>query len=146
MPEQRQNNDPIKNDPSLNRNLDIAIVLATFNERENVSEMITRVSAALTGLSWEMIFVDDDSPDGTAEVIRTFAVEDSRIRLIQRIGRRGLSSAYIEGMLSTTANFVAVLDADLQHDERILPQMLQKLRTEALDIVVATRNADGGSM
>lgn len=126
--------------------LDIAVILPTFNERGNVAEIIARVSAALTGLSWELIFVDDDSPDGTAAAVRAIAARDRRIRLIQRIGRRGLSSACIEGILATPADFVAVMDADLQHDERILPRMLSKLRAEALDIVVATRNAEGGSM
>jgi len=132
--------------PNRNREIDIAVVVPTFNERENVGEVVARLSAALTGLDWELIFVDDDSPDGTAEVITSFATEDRRIRLIQRIGRRGLSSACIEGILATPANCVAVMDADLQHDEGILPRMLQKLRGEALDVVVATRNADGGSM
>ncbi len=132
--------------PAGNREIQIAVVLPTFNERENVAEVIARLSVALAGLDWELIFVDDDSPDGTAEMVSAFALEDRRIRLIRRIGRRGLSSACIEGILATPATFVAVMDADLQHDERILPQMLQKLRAEALDVVVATRNADGGSM
>jgi dolichol-phosphate mannosyltransferase len=135
----------------LTSRVDIAVVLPTFNERDNVAEVIGRLSTALTGLSWELIFVDDDSPDGTAEAVRAFAARDRRIRLIQRIGRRGLSSACVEGMLATTANCIAVMDADLQHDETILPLMLEKLRSEtvhgaALDIVVGTRNADGGSM
>ena len=128
------------------RSLDIAVVLPTFNESGNVAEVVDRLSSVLTGLNWELIFVDDDSPDGTAEMVRSLALNDRRIRLIQRIGRRGLSSACIEGILATPANYVAVMDADLQHDERILPQMLRKLRKEALDIVVGTRNADGGSM
>jgi dolichol-phosphate mannosyltransferase len=132
--------------PSGNREIDIAVVLPTFNESENVAEVIARLSAALTGLDWELIFVDDDSPDGTARIVSGFAQEDRRIRLIQRIGRRGLSSACIEGILATPATCVAVMDADLQHDERILPRMLQNLRGEGLDIVVATRNSDGGSM
>ena len=100
----------------------------------------------LASLDWELIFVDDDSPDGTSDLVRAYSGEDRRIRLIQRIGRRGLSSACIEGIMTTSADYVAVIDADLQHDETILPQMLQKLRREDLDIVVATRRADGGSM
>jgi len=132
--------------PIQRREIDIAVVLPTFNERENVPEVIARLSAALSGLDWELIFVDDDSPDGTAELLTSYALADRRIRLIRRIGRRGLSSACIEGILATPANCIAVMDADLQHDESILPRMLAKLRGEALDIVVATRNADGGSM
>ena len=126
--------------------LDLAVVLPTFNERENIPLVIERLTEALRGLVWEAIFVDDDSPDGTAEVIAAHARWDPRIRLIQRVGRRGLSSACIEGMMSTSAPVVAVMDADLQHDESILPRMLQRLREESLDIVIGTRNADGGSM
>jgi dolichol-phosphate mannosyltransferase len=111
-----------------------------------VAEVIDRVSIALEGLNWELIFVDDDSPDGTGETVRSFAAKDGRIRLIERIGRRGLTSACMEGILATPANYVAVMDADLQHDETILPRMLDKLRDEGLDIVVGTRNSVGGSM
>jgi dolichol-phosphate mannosyltransferase len=128
------------------RFLDVAVVIPTYNERENVAEFISVLESALQGLRWELVFVDDDSPDGTGNLLREIARRDSRIRLIQRIGRRGLSSACIEGMLSTSASHVAVMDADLQHDERILPQMLSRLREGALDVVVGTRNAEGGSM
>lgn len=131
---------------SLNRDSSIAVVLPTFNERENIPAVIERLSAALAGLNWELVFVDDDSPDGTSDVVRSYASEDPRIRLIQRIGRRGLSTACIEGILATATDYVAVMDADMQHDETILPQMLQKLLGEDLDIVVATRRADGGGM
>jgi len=126
--------------------LDLAVVLPTYNERENVAEVIHRLSTTLEGLNWEVIFVDDDSPDGTSDVVREFAAHDHRIRLVQRIGRRGLSSACVEGILASSANCIAVMDADLQHDESILPQMLEKLRSQSLDIVVGTRNAEGGSM
>jgi dolichol-phosphate mannosyltransferase len=127
-------------------NLSIAVILPTYNERENIPALIDRLSTALAGLDWELVFVDDDSPDGTSDLVRTYAGQDKRIRLIQRVGRRGLSTACIEGIMATSANYVAVIDADLQHDETILPQMLQKLRCDDLDIVVATRSADGGSM
>ena len=126
--------------------LDLAVVLPTFNERPNVPIVIERLSEALRGLAWEAIFVDDDSPDGTANIVAAHARWDPRIRLIHRVGRRGLSSACIEGMMSTTAQAVAVMDADLQHDERLLPRMLERLREEGLDIVIGTRNSDGGSM
>jgi dolichol-phosphate mannosyltransferase len=126
--------------------LDLAVVLPTFNERENIPLVIERLTEALRGLVWEAIFVDDDSPDGTADVIAVHARWDPRVRLIHRVGRRGLSSACIEGMMATTAPVVAVMDADLQHDESILPRMLKRLREESLDIVIGTRNADGGSM
>jgi dolichol-phosphate mannosyltransferase len=128
------------------RNPEIAVIIPTFNECQNVPELIGRLRATLQGLSWELIFVDDDSPDGTAEAVSRASATDRRIRLIHRIGRRGLSSACIEGMLATSAPFLAVMDADLQHDESLLPSMLNKARSEGLDVVVGTRNADGGSM
>jgi dolichol-phosphate mannosyltransferase len=126
--------------------IDLAVVLPTYNERENIPEIIARLEEVLQGLRWELIFVDDDSPDGTAEVVRAYARRDCRIRLLHRVARRGLSSACIEGIMATSANYVAVMDADMQHDETILPKMLARLREESLDIVVGTRNAQGGSM
>jgi dolichol-phosphate mannosyltransferase len=132
--------------PGLQRRIDLALVIPTYNERGNIPELIARIESALQSLSWELIFVDDDSPDDTAEVIASFARHDHRIRLIHRVGRRGLSSACIEGILATTSNYVAVMDADMQHDETVLPQMLSTLRQDSLDLVVGTRNADGGSM
>ncbi len=124
----------------------LAIVLPTFNERDNVATLIARIHQALEGIAWEAIFVDDDSPDGTAEMVLELARQDSRIRLLHRIGRRGLSSACIEGVLATSAPFVAIMDADLQHDETVLPRMLEQLRSQSLDVVVGTRNSRGGSM
>ena len=126
--------------------LDLAVILPTYKERENIPLIIDKLEDALQGLAWEAIFVDDDSPDGTAEVVTAHARLDTRIRLIHRVGRRGLSSACLEGMLATSAPVVAVMDADLQHDETILPEMLRRLNQESLDLVVGTRNAEGGSM
>jgi dolichol-phosphate mannosyltransferase len=126
--------------------LDLAVVLPTLNERDNIPEILSRLEKTLRGLHWEIIFVDDDSADGTADLIRSHARIDPRIRLLHRVGRRGLASACIEGILATAAQYVAVMDADLQHDETILPRMLARLRSDSLDIVVATRNAQGGSM
>ena len=126
--------------------LDLAIVLPTYNERENIPLLLNKLDDALQGIAWEAIFVDDDSPDGTAEIVSAHARLDGRVRLLHRVGRRGLSSACIEGMLATSAPVVAVMDADLQHDETILPVMLHRLQRESLDLVVGTRNAEGGSM
>ena len=125
---------------------ELAIVVPTYKEADTVAELARRVSVALDGIAWEIIFVDDDSPDGTAARVRELARGDARIRLIQRIGRRGLSSACIEGMLATSAPFLAVMDGDLQHDESLLPAMLQALREEALDIVVGSRYVAGGGV
>jgi dolichol-phosphate mannosyltransferase len=123
---------------------ELSIIVPTFNERENVAELIERLVACLAERSWEVVFVDDDSPDGTADVVRKHAAADSRVRCLQRIRRRGLSSACIEGMLATAAPYLAVIDADLQQDERLLPQMLDILRQGDTDIVVGSRCAPGG--
>jgi dolichol-phosphate mannosyltransferase len=125
---------------------ELSIVVPTFNERENIAELIRRLAVCLGTRSWEVIFVDDDSPDGTADVVREHAAADSRVRCVQRIGRRGLSSACVEGMLATTAPYLAVIDADLQHDERLLPQMLDTLKQGDTDIVIGSRYAPGGDV
>lgn len=105
-----------------------------------------RLDVVLRGVEYEVIVVDDDSPDGTADAVREVARVDRRVRVIQRVGRRGLSSACIEGFMATAAPYIAVMDADLQHDETVLPVMLGKLREEELDLAIGTRNAGGGSM
>jgi dolichol-phosphate mannosyltransferase len=126
--------------------LDLSIVVPTFNERQNVKELVARVERAMNGLRWEMVFVDDDSPDGTSSEIRALAVRDSRIRCIRRIGRRGLSSACIEGMLASAAPVLVVIDADLQHDERKIPEMFEVLQAEGSDVVIASRYIAGGAI
>ena len=125
---------------------DLAIVLPTFNESGNVGPIVDRLEKALKGIRYEVIFVDDDSPDGTADVVRRLARDRDNLRVLQRIGRRGLASACIEGILAAAAPYVAVMDADLQHDESILPEMLRRIREENLDLVVGSRNIAGGSM
>lgn len=107
-------------------------------------ELHSRLSAVMASESWELIFVDDDSPDGTADLVRELANKDPRVRCIHRIGRRGLSTAVVEGALSSSAPIVVVMDADLQHDETILPSMFKELRSRNLDIVVGSRYVDGG--
>lgn len=128
------------------RSPEFCIVIPTFNERDNLPELIGRLRRVLVDENWEVIFVDDDSADGTAECARAVAREDPRIRCIQRIGRRGLSSACVEGMLASSAPYLAVMDADLQHDEAILTEMLRMLRNGEADVVVGTRYAGGGSV
>ena len=125
---------------------ELALIIPTLNECDNVIELLGRLQAALTGIRWEVIFVDDDSRDGTQEVLRELARSWPNVRCLVRIGRRGLSSACIEGMLATAAPVLAVMDADLQHDETLLPLMLQKIRRDDLDVVVASRFAAGGSV
>jgi dolichol-phosphate mannosyltransferase len=124
----------------------LAVVVPTLNERSNVVVLVGLLHAVLAGIEWEVVFVDDDSRDGTADVARRLAQSDPRVRCIQRIGRRGLSSACIEGILATSAPVVAVMDADLQHDETLLPRMYAALAGGDLDIVVASRYVAGGSV
>jgi len=125
---------------------ELAVVIPTLNERDNVPLVVERLDRVLAGISWEAIFVDDDSPDGTADVVRALGRNQPNIRCLQRLGRRGLASACIEGILATTAPYAAVMDGDLQHDENLLPAMLAKLKAERLDIVVASRHIKEGGV
>jgi dolichol-phosphate mannosyltransferase len=121
--------------------------MPTRNEHENVRPVYDALCRVLNGIDWEVIFVDDDSKDGTAEAACRLANSDRRVRCIQRIGRRGLASACVEGILASTAPYVAVMDADLQHDEQLLPRMLETLITEPnLDAVVGSRYVEHGSI
>lgn len=122
---------------------DIAVILPTLNERDNLAPMVDRLAAALDGLDWEAVIVDDDSTDGTADAARALAQANPRVRAIQRIGRRGLASAVIEGACATPAPVIAVMDADHQHDPALIPAMLETLRGD-VDLVVASRFAEGG--
>jgi dolichol-phosphate mannosyltransferase len=125
---------------------ELSIVVPAFNESANVEELVRRLDAALAGIDWEVVYVDDDSPDQTSETVRAVGRRDARVRVVQRIGRRGLSSACVEGALATSAPYIAVMDADLQHDERILPAMLQALRGGDVEIAVGSRYVDGGGI
>jgi dolichol-phosphate mannosyltransferase len=125
---------------------ELAVVVPTYNERDNIKPLLDRLEVALAGLRWEAIFVDDDSPDGTANLLRQIAKKMQHIRVIQRIGRRGLTSACVEGVLSSASPYFAVIDADLQHDEAILPVMLRALKEDGLDIVVGSRYIEGGDV
>jgi dolichol-phosphate mannosyltransferase len=130
---------------SLTGRLRLAVVLPTLNERKNLRKLVARLDEALGGIGWEAIFVDDNSPDGTADEARAINQEDPRIRVIQRIGRRGLASAAIEGMCSTAAPVVAVMDADHQHDPKLLPRMLAAIESGDYDVAYASRFAEGAS-
>jgi dolichol-phosphate mannosyltransferase len=127
---------------------ELTVVVPTFNEGPNVPIVVERMARVLAGVAWEIIFVDDDSPDGTAAIAKALGDHDARVRCIRRVGRRGLAGACIEGMLASNARFVAVMDADLQHDEALLTEMLSRLRGGQYDLVVGSRyladaNADG---
>jgi dolichol-phosphate mannosyltransferase len=124
---------------------ELTVVVPTFNERTNVPLLVARLQRTLDGIAWEAIFVDDNSPDGTAAAVRALGEADARVRCIRRLGRRGLAGACLEGMLASQARYVAVIDADLQHDETVLCAMLARLRTGDADLVVASRYVGEGS-
>lgn len=124
---------------------ELTVILPTFNERDNLPVMVERLGRALDGVDWEVLVVDDNSPDGTSAAARSIGEHDRRVRCIRRVGRRGLAGACIEGMLASQARYVAVMDADLQHDETQLTAMLEKLRGGDSDLVVASRYIDGKS-
>jgi dolichol-phosphate mannosyltransferase len=126
--------------------LELAVVIPTFNERANVAIIIARLADVLAGIAYEVIVVDDDSPDGTWEEVREIGARQRNVRVLRRIGRRGLASACLEGMMATAAPYIAVMDGDLQHDETVLPQMLARAREHNVELVVASRTAEGGSM
>jgi len=123
----------------------LSVVIPTFNERDNVVTLFRRLEKTLAGIPFEAVFVDDNSPDGTWQVLRTLSREDGRVRCVRRIGRRGLSGACIEGILASSAPCAAVIDADLQHDETQLPKMLAALQGGEFDLVVGSRYIEGGS-
>jgi len=125
---------------------ELTVIIPTLNERDNVEPLLAQLAATLHGLEWEAMFVDDDSQDGTWALLQDLQRRLPHVRALRRIGRRGLASACIEGMLATSAPYLAVIDADLQHDETILPTMLATLKARRLDLVVGTRFAPHGSI
>jgi len=124
----------------------LSIIIPTLNERENIEPLLALLTESLPNTAWEAIFVDDDSQDGTAECVRSLARRNPRVRCLQRIGRRGLATACIEGFLASASPYVAIMDADLQHDERLLLQMLVELNGGTVDLVVGSRYVPGGGV
>jgi len=124
----------------------LSVIIPAYNERANLTELFDRLAAVLSEIDYEILVVDDDSPDGTASLARSIAQQNARVRTLQRVGRTGLSSAVVEGMLATSSPYIAVMDADMQHDEAILPEMLNTLKRDNLDLVIGSRNISGGSM
>ena len=123
----------------------VAIIVPILNERDNVEPLVAALDRVLGGFAAEILFVDDWSQDGSADVVTRLARARPDIRLIRRFGRRGLASAVIEGMLATTADIVAVMDGDLQHDEAILPEMIRTIARGEGDVAIASRYRAGGS-
>lgn len=126
------------------RPIELGVIIPTFNESANIERLLGRLAEVLAGISWEAIFVDDNSPDGTSEAVRRIATRNRQVRIVQRIGRRGLSSAVIEGMLASAAPILAVIDGDMQHDEAALPQLFSAVHSGQADIAIGTRYAEGG--
>ncbi|MGI9525394.1 MAG: glycosyltransferase, partial [Hyphomicrobiaceae bacterium] len=125
---------------------ELSVIVPTYNERGNVSELLKRLINVLEGTNWEVIFVDDDSSDGTLDELRALAQSDPRVRYLHRLNRRGLASAVTEGIQSTSSPFIAVIDADLQHDEQRLPEMLDQLKRTECDLVVGSRYVTSGGI
>src|SRR6266849_3292119 len=124
----------------------LTIVIPTLNERDNIEPLVALLMSTLPDVAWEAIFVDDDSRDGTSDHVRALARFNPRIRCLQRIGRRGLATACIEGVLASASPYVAVMDADLQHDERLLLQMVKALDSGEFDLVIGSRYVAGGGI
>jgi dolichol-phosphate mannosyltransferase len=129
---------------SVHHSPELSVIVPTFNEAPNVELVVRALVASLHGIDWEVIFVDDDSSDGTTNAARLIARCDGRVRCIRRIGRRGLAGASIEGMLSSSAPVIAIMDGDLQHDVSLLPEMLRRIRAGD-DLVIASRFCHAGS-
>jgi dolichol-phosphate mannosyltransferase len=127
------------------RPLELSVVVPTFEEAGNVAPLVEALDAALKGVRWQVIFVDDDSPDGTWQAAKAIARRDARVQCLRRVGRRGLAGAVVEGALLSAAPYIAVMDADFQHDEKLLPEMLALLRKGSLDVVVGSRYLPTGS-
>ncbi len=125
---------------------ELCVVVPVLNERDNIPLLVDKLRTALEGITWEVVFVDDDSTDGTRDAVAEIGREDARVRLLHRVGRRGLASAFIEGAQCSLAPYVAAMDGDLQHDEALLPRMLAVLRTEPVDVVVGSRYVAGGGL
>jgi len=124
---------------------ELTVVVPTFNERQSVRILVDRLHQVLRGVAWEVVFVDDNSPDGTADEVKAIGMGDPRVRCIRRIGRRGLAGACTEGILSSHARLVAVMDGDLQHDEKLLAEMVRLLRSGECDLVIGSRNLPGAN-
>ncbi|WP_295385401.1 glycosyltransferase [uncultured Thiodictyon sp.] len=118
---------------------ELAVVVPTFNARGQIDPLIERLAAALAGIAWEVVVVDDNSPDGTAAAVRALARQDPRVRVVQRIGRRGLASACVEGMLACAAPYLAVLESDQAPAADQLPALLRAVQSDGLDLAVGSR-------
>ncbi len=124
----------------------VSIVLPTYNERENVAPLIKSLFTLGSSYDLEIIIVDDNSTDGTINLIKEMSLKDNRIRLIRRVGRHGLASAIKEGLLDATGDFAAVMDSDGQHEPTAIFESIEKLEKEGLDLVAGSRFVGGAEI
>lgn len=123
----------------------VSVIVPTYNEADNIVEVIDRLRRALSDQSHEIIVVDDDSPDGTWQVARRHSEGDPAVRVIRRIGERGLATAVLDGMAAAEGDALAVMDGDLQHDEAALPAMVGAVLDGEADVCVGSRTGESGS-
>jgi dolichol-phosphate mannosyltransferase len=121
---------------------DLSIIIGVYNEAANIRPLLDKIETAFDGVNWEVIYVDDASPDGTADEVRTIAQTDHRVRLVRRMGERGLASACVKGWLVSTAPYMATMDGDLQHEPRQLRLLYDRILKGDLDLVNSSRFLD----
>jgi len=120
----------------------LSIIAPTYNEAGNIIPFVERVKTTLAAFDWEILFVDDNSTDGTAQKAFDYGTGDSRVRPIIRLNDRGLAKSSIQGMLSARGDLLCVMDADGQHDPAVLLDMIARLEQDNLDIVSAARRLE----
>ncbi len=136
---------PPRHDRRGTRQVAVSVVLPTFNEAENVPELVERLSVVLSAYDHEILVVDDDSPDQTWAVADDLTARFPRLQSVRRVGERGLSSAVLHGFHLAAGRVLVVMDADLQHDAAILPSMIDPVLAGEVDMTVGSREAEGGS-
>ena len=117
----------------------ISIVIPTFNEVKNIIPLLKNLISLINNFEYEIIIVDDDSPDGTAEEINKYMKLNQKIKLITRLGRSGLSSAIKEGLIFAQGKYLLVLDGDGQHDPSFVLDMLKEIKDSQSDLVIGSR-------
>lgn len=125
----------------------VSLVIPTYNERDGLREMVAGLSAVLerTGQDYEIVIVDDNSPDGTGALADELARE-LKLLVVHRVGKLGLSSAVIDGWKQATGEILGVMDADGSHDANILPAMVRAVAEGGADVAVGSRYVPGGGM
>ena len=119
--------------------LRVSIVLPTYNERGNIEPLLAQLLPLQQHYNLEILVVDDDSADGTAELVRQLAHREPRLRLIRRVGRSGLASAIKEGLLDATGDVALVMDSDGQHEPASVRRAIDTLVQSELDLVIGSR-------